>query len=204
MTILYVETNFLMSIATGRDLEAHVLSESVNPRFRLVIPGVCYLEAVSTLELERKHTKQFVQGLKQRIGQSRRDLRSAIARVACDQLEQLSLTIRDQIEETESRLLRAIVALSEKAEAIEARPAMIQDGVNKRIIESDLADNLILHSIAHHARENSAEPKAFLSGNTKDFGKDAVQALLRGAGVGKFFTEARSFLDWIHSQSSPD
>lgn len=45
---------------------------------------------------------------------------------------------------------------------------------------------------------------SILSGNTKDFGKDAVKALFRGAGVGKFFTEARSFLDWIHSQSSPD
>jgi hypothetical protein len=204
MTILYVETNFLMSIATGRDPEASLLLRSADRTFRLVLPGVCYLEAASTLESERKRTKQFVQMLAQRTQQSRRDLVWPHARLICDQQEALILSVRDEFAEIERRLLAAIVELSDRADVIGAEPPIVRDGVSQTIIENDLADNLILHSILHHARSAQADEKAFLSGNTKDFGKDEVKTLLREAGVTRYFSKARPFLDWVDSQPTPD
>jgi hypothetical protein len=41
---LYVETNFLVGISTGRDVAASLL-EVPTTAIQLVIPGMCFLEA---------------------------------------------------------------------------------------------------------------------------------------------------------------
>jgi hypothetical protein len=202
MTILYVETNFIMSIATGRDPDASLLLSSANRKFHIVLPSVCYLEAISTLESERKRNNQFRGTLEQRIAQSRRDVVWPDARLTCAQLEQASQIVLDEFNEIERRLLSTILELSDRAEAIEASPTIVRDGVNQRIIAGDLADNLILHSIVHHARSAPADVRAFLSGNTKDFGKEDARTFLQDAGVTKFFSKSRPFLDWVDSQST--
>ena len=40
--ILYLETNFLMSIAKGQDAEAGILLRSTPETVRLAIPSICY------------------------------------------------------------------------------------------------------------------------------------------------------------------
>ncbi|MBD3563129.1 hypothetical protein H6S82_30450, partial [Planktothrix sp. FACHB-1355] len=48
-----------MSIATGRDPEASTLLLSTPASVRLVIPSVCYMEALSALDADLKARRRF-------------------------------------------------------------------------------------------------------------------------------------------------
>lgn len=63
-------------------------------------------------------------------------------------------------------------------------------------------DNLILLCILNHAKSHTQGIKVFLSGNTKDFGKQEVQEALRNAWISKYFTRTQQFLGWLQSQNS--
>ena len=47
MVVLYIETNFLMSVAKGQDPQADSLLQNTPSSVRLAIPGICYMEALS-------------------------------------------------------------------------------------------------------------------------------------------------------------
>ncbi len=60
-------------------------------------------------------------------------------------------------------------------------------------------DNLILQCIASHANHHPNDQKSFVSGNTKDFGKQEVQEVLNSAKI-KYFSNTKNFLSWLQSQ----
>lgn len=64
MVIVYVETNFLMSIATGRDLQAVSLLKDRVFSAHMAIPSICCMEALSVLEDELKRRNRFASELK--------------------------------------------------------------------------------------------------------------------------------------------
>jgi hypothetical protein len=200
MTILYLETNFLLSIATGRDPDAETLLADDLPSLRIVIPGVCYMEAVSVIEAMRKDLNQFVGVLEQRIAQVKRDSVSSHAAPALFHLQRSVSEVVDQFGEVEQRLLLAMTALFARAESIELRPEAIRDGVGRRVIPNDLADNLVLHCVGHHALGNPQEEKVLLTGNTKDFGKTEVIDFLKGCGIDPTFSRMAPFLGWFRSR----
>jgi hypothetical protein len=201
MAILYVETNFLMSIAMGRDIEAATLLSSPSPSLKIVMPGICYMEALSTLESERRATYQFVEVLKARGQQAQRDLISTHARSLVLHLGQARAAVGDQLNVVEERLFQAMSDLAKAVEVIEPDRVVIEASIRHRLIEDDLTDNLILHCVLHHAARNPGEERALLSENTPDFGKEDVRRMLRGADV-KFFSKAKLFLDWLGAQPS--
>lgn len=47
MVTLYVETNFLMAIAQGRD-SLDIILNNYDPSLNIVIPDICFIEALST------------------------------------------------------------------------------------------------------------------------------------------------------------
>lgn len=53
--ILYIETNFLMGIAKGQDPQAQNLLLNTPTSIAIVIPSICYVEALTTLEQEEKY-----------------------------------------------------------------------------------------------------------------------------------------------------
>ena len=57
--ILYVETNFPMSIATGRDPQANTLLLNTPASVRIAIPSTCFMEALSALEADQKYRRRF-------------------------------------------------------------------------------------------------------------------------------------------------
>jgi hypothetical protein len=68
----------------------------------------------------------------------------------------------------------------------------------RTILIEDPTDNLILHCVLAHARQHPSELKAFLSGNSRDFGMSAVRGALDQAGV-KYLTKTEDFLGWYGS-----
>jgi len=57
--ILYVETNFLMSVAMGRETRGDDLLAAVSTSLRVVIPSGCYMESFSAFEDEQKRRYWF-------------------------------------------------------------------------------------------------------------------------------------------------
>lgn len=86
--ILYVETNFLMSVATGREANGNDLLAAITADFRVVIPSGCYMESFSAFEDEQKRRNGFKNELDQQIAPLRRDITSANAASLLANLEQ--------------------------------------------------------------------------------------------------------------------
>jgi len=79
---------------------------------------------------------------------------------------------------------------------------MLQASLKTRLIEKDPTDNLILHCILAHASLHPTEVKVFLSGNTRDFGTQEVQAALHNASVNLYFARTQDLLGWLRAQSN--
>jgi rRNA-processing protein FCF1 len=52
--IVYVETNFLMSVAMGREARGDELLAAVSVSLRVAIPSGCYMESFSAFDDERR------------------------------------------------------------------------------------------------------------------------------------------------------
>ena len=77
--IVYVETNFLMSVAMGREARGNELLAAVSASVRVAIPSGCDMESFSAFEDDQKRRKGFQAELDRQIGQLRRDTTSANA-----------------------------------------------------------------------------------------------------------------------------
>ena len=202
MAILYIETNFLMSIATGRDPQASTLLMQTPASVKLTIPSICYMESFSALEDEVKRHNYFKQQLDNQISEANRDLTSQHARSLFLNLDRARTDYERRLDDIDLRLRESINQLSQKAEMIALTANLIQESLNATIIVQDPTDNLILHCILSHARLHPTETKAFLSGNIKEFRQiPEVQDALQQAGVEKYFSRTEDFLGWLQSQS---
>ena len=202
MAILYIETNFLMSIATGREAEAIMLLRDLLSSVQLVIPSICYMESLSALEDEVKRHNKFKEQLSRQISETKRDVTSEQVASLSFHLEESLIYYRNRIDEIKFRLREAIYIVSQKAEMIVLNTEIIEASLNTTIIGKDPTDNLILHCILSHARLRPTETKVFLSGNVKEFRKlPEVQDALLEAGITKYFSRTEDFLGWLQSQS---
>ncbi|MEW5861639.1 MAG: PIN domain-containing protein [Cyanobacteriota bacterium] len=200
MVILYVETNFLMSIATGRDSQANTLLENATASVQIAIPSICCMESLSALEDEIKRRNRFMNELNIQISQLQRDLTSSHAQSLLSHLEQSLIENEALLNDVENRLFQALDHLNTKAEIIPLNGDMLQESLDTRFINKDPTDNLILHCILNHARLHPTDRKVFLSANVKEFNQPEVQAALQDAGVVKYLTRTQDFLGWLESQ----
>jgi len=202
VAILYIETNFLMSIVTGREAEAIMLLRDLSSSVQLVIPSICYMESLSALGDELKRQNYFKEQLSRQISETKRDVTSEQVASLSFHLEESLIYYRNRIDEIKFRLREAIYMLSRNAEMIVLNTEIIEASLNTTIIGKDPTDNLILHCILSHARLRPTETKVFLSGNVKEFRKlPEVQDALREAGITKYFSRTEDFLGWLQSQS---
>lgn len=196
MTTLYVETNLLVGVATGRVPDLDRLLSHVGNGFGIAIPGVCFFESLSWMEGEGKRRTQFDRLLDEQIGQLKRDQVSGLARSLYASLSKARAENRDLLKSINSRLFRAIEDVSRVATVI-GIDASILDRCRSLPLIDELTDNLILHSILGHALAFPGEEKLFLSGNTADFGGVDVRRTLREAGIPEYFTETEKLLGWL-------
>ncbi|MCL1473662.1 PIN domain-containing protein [Argonema antarcticum] len=197
--ILYVETNFLLSIAKGQDPEAPDLLLNPPSSVNIAIPSICYMEALSALAEDLKYRKRFGDELRVRLKDAERNLTSAYAQSLAFHLKEAVNRNEKLIEEIEARLLLSLNQLATKAEIIELTADMLRESLQTKRIQ-ERTDNLILHCILGHARSHTTGVKVFLSGNTRDFGTLVVQQALRDAGVSDYFSRTQDFQGWLRSQ----
>lgn len=202
MVRLYIETNFLMSIATGRDPQAYNLLSTPPSSVRIAIPSICCMEALSALEDELKRRNRFENDLNLQISQLRRDVTSPYAQSLLFHVRQSLVENRGLLNDVKERLFQALDQLTAQAEIIALTSDMLQASLNTAFFEKEPTDNLILYSILQDVRLHPTEVKVFLSGNVKEFGTLEVQQALSDAGVEQYFRATQSFLGWLNSQST--
>jgi len=194
---LYIETNFLMSIATGRDDLAFQLLENPPASVKIAIPSICCLEALSALEDEIKRRNRFENELNLQISQLRRDKTSLFAKSLLSLLEQSLSENRGFVNDIEFRLFQAMAKVAETAEIIELTNNILRESLSTKIITKEPTDNLIIHAILEDAKINPTETKVFLSGNIKEFG--TIQDLLNQGGITRYFTNCQEFFSWFNN-----
>jgi hypothetical protein len=191
-----------MSIVMGRDPLAESLLDAVSPSFRLAIPSICYMEALSAIRHELWVRECFQDEMDRQIVQLERNRTSPHATTLLTHLnpclaanDSLSTALKDHFDRTLNRLCQT-------AEFLELSAPIVGASLSGAYVD-DPTDNLIVCSIIDHARGRAAETKAFLSGDTKDFGSESVRTAFRNVGIDKNFTEAKNVLGWLKSLSNP-
>jgi PIN domain len=196
--ILYVETNFLMSVAMGREARGDDLLAAVTASVRVAIPSGCYMESFSAFEDEQKRRNWFRAELDKQIGQLRRDTTSANAGTLLRLLEESRIANDELSNDVQARLFQLVERAAGVLEPIPETAAIIQSAVGSMIIP-DPTDNLILYSILDHARRFPGALKALLTDNTNDFGTQDVHAALATVGIEKHFRSVTNLLGWLGS-----
>ncbi|MBX6313394.1 MAG: hypothetical protein IRY99_10835 [Isosphaeraceae bacterium] len=198
---LYIETNFAISITKGQDSGAVALLSARPDVIQLVVPSVCFMEAFSVFESERKQRRKFLAELGPYAREARRDSTSAHAQALLFHLEQANIEGEGVLNDIRVRLYQALDQLVAQAEIIPLGPQVIRDSLTNSLLNGP-TDNLILHCILDHARAAAPGPKAFVSANRHDYDQpDAAQALT-AVGI-RFFARVESALGWLGSQAAP-
>ncbi|MEA5617802.1 PIN domain-containing protein [Cronbergia sp. UHCC 0137] len=208
MIILYIETNFLMAIAKGQDSQAENLISNPPNSIRILIPNICYIEAISVFKIEKQARRSFAEEINKKINEARRDLTSSHAQSFCRYSEQAIIENQSLLNDIELRLANAIDRGNAKTRSIYLENDILQDNCRSiltqpetLLIRNDIMDNLILQCILIHASSRPETEKVFISNNTKDFGKPEVREALRNAGI-RYFTMTQNFLEWFNSRLS--
>ncbi|MDF5720463.1 MAG: PIN domain-containing protein [Rhizonema sp. PD37] len=197
--ILYIETNFLMSIAKGQDLQAEYLLKNTPNSVRLAMPSLCFAEALTTLEQEGKYSRDFLNKLDMQISEAERDKSSENARLLFLQLEQSKISFFERMNDIKKRFDDSFNKLFILAEIIELTSEILEESSIINLLEKHIVDKFILACIIYHARLHPSEKKIFLSSNSKEFGQREVIDLLQNAGI-RYFNKTQNFLGWLQSQ----
>lgn len=190
-----------MSIAKGQDSQAENLLENTPTSVRLAVPSICYVEALTTLEQEEKYSKDFLRRLDIQINEAARDKTSQNAQLVRTLLDQARVSFNIRKNDIEQRFYSVFNQLSTKAEMITLNTSILQESLNRPILEKHVMDKVILECIVHHARLHPNEIKVFLSSNSKEFGKREVTEVLRETDV-QYFSNTQNLLGWLQPQSN--
>jgi hypothetical protein len=209
VTILYIETNFLIAIAKGQDAQAEILISQPPPSVRIFIPNICYIEAISVFKIEKQARESFSKEMEKKIIEARRDLSSNYALSLCRNLEQAIIDNQSLLNDIENRMSRAIDQRITQIESIYLENNILQNICQSMLtqpetllIKNDIMDNVILQCIFEHSNRCYPQAiKAFISGNSRDFDQPEVREALRNAGI-RYFTNTQHFLSWLNSRSS--
>ncbi|MEH1937482.1 MAG: PIN domain-containing protein [Nostoc sp.] len=199
--ILYVETNFLMSIAKGQDELAENFLQNIPISVSLVIPSICYVESLATLEQEDKYNEDFIRRLDIQVNEAARDKTSQNAQLVVNYFKQAKISFLQRKNDTETRFYTGLTQLFSKAEEIPLTTEIIHENRVRNILEKHFMDKFIIECIVHHARLHPDEIKIFLSANSKEFGRREVIEVLRDSGI-QYFNKTQNFLGWLESQSN--
>lgn len=204
----YFETNFLMGTATGRDSASHRLLGLPPHRVTLCLPEMCIMEALSALEDEQKRRNRFGNEIKLQASEAERNRTSPNAALLLTALLSARLSNQNLLNDIIGQMNQVVAQLLNQrsplagAELLSIQPAYLPDAFVQTGLPPEIpnqpTDTLILRIVCADALRFPEEPKAFLSGNTRDFNNDEVRGFLTNCGV-RYFSTADAFLGWLDS-----
>ena len=197
MATVYAETNLLVGVARGQDLDAAGLLSLPAPH-RLAVPAICVMEAMSAFQrLQSDHNafwgRNGVMG--QRGRELGRDLTSPAAAAAIRHVEQARVATEQVFVDVRSRLTAAIDAVAGRADLIATDPAVVLQSL-RSVYLVQFTDNLILHTILSDAAGRPGA-KLLVTGNSNDFEDPDVVRLLAAVGVDGPCRTAADAVRWL-------
>jgi hypothetical protein len=209
VAIVYIETNFLLGMNLGQDPDAiTVLDEAArDPSLQLVIPGVCFMEALSAFKEIIHERANLKLKIDREIRELERNKTSPIAKQLLEQLNQSTITYLDYTKDLKLDFQSTIRRVGRITRMIALTKVNLRKGFAGILVDSKhdyliLPDNLIVQCILEDARRHPVKTKAFFSGNSTDFDKPRVREALRQAGIEKYFTASGNALGWYRSLPS--
>jgi hypothetical protein len=190
-----------MSIAKGQDELAENFLQNTPTSVSLVIPSICYVESLATLEQEDKYNQDFIRRLDIQVNEAARDETSQNAKLVVNYLKQAKISFLQRTNDIEKRFYIALKQLLVKAEEIPLTTEIINGSLARNILEKHLMDKFVMECIIHHTRLHPDEIKIFLSANSNEFGRREVIEVLRNSGI-QYFNKTQNFLGWLQSQSN--
>ena len=204
MTVrLYIETNFLMSYATGRDSKTTQIFEQCPINVERVLPTCCLMEALATLEAEQKRYHRQIELYRQGVQEAERHVGLPGSTRLASHLREVITHATTAFAGFRSRLFEIIDRFSDgsSVQLLNTNPGRLLSGFE--ISESlDPTDQLILTTILDDARLYPAAAKILLTENRRCFFDDVVvwQAL-QSAGLQRYFARPANFLEWYETQA---
>ena len=130
--IVYVETNFLMSVAMGREARGDDLLAALSVSVRVAIPSGCYMESFSAFEDEQKRRNWFGAELDKQIVQLRRDTTSLNAGTLLGRLEESRIANDQLLNDVQARMFQLVDRAAGILEPILETPAIIHSAMTER------------------------------------------------------------------------
>jgi len=201
---LYLETNFLLSHANGRDLATSRLIEGRFSQLQIAIPRCCVMEALTSLEGERRRINNMAGQNQALFGELGRNLVSPHAAELVALLQSSEPVWKAGLEFFEDRLSEAIRWLSDPSLVA----CLVTNPVNLAGLllglgstNLDPTDHLILTMILDDAQQYTAATKVLLTENRRCFhDNQRVRQSLQQAGI-QYFAHASKFLEWYEARA---
>lgn len=188
---LYLETNFLLGVATGR-YDVGTLAAATPAGVGLAIPRSCFMESFVAVEAVIARRRRFSRLLKRWSDKLRTELLLPPVPAIVSQLESARFEQDALAAEVWRRLLDGIERLVAVAVVVDEPTGVLTRSLREPLIEQP-TDNLILHAILGHAAAHPAASEALLTENAKDFRRtDEVKNALRAAGIALHGTYANA------------
>lgn len=167
------------------------------------------MEATATIRARVKEWKALYERLMRERKELERNAVSESSRRLLDPFLEASVVSLIYIDGLTVDFRQAARRVASNATLIPMSREAIGDGFSDLLVPDRrhpdlvLPDNLILHCILDHAKKHAGTAKAFLSGNSLEFGRDEVKQALRSSGIDKYFTDAKNAVGWLRSRPAP-
>ena len=179
--LLYLETNFLLGLATGR-YELDSFLGGIPNSGGIAVPHSCFMESLAAIEGTTARRRRLTGLLKRRISKLTTELFLPRTRRVVASLEAARQENEALINDAEQRLSDAIDRLVRGAVVIAESPDLIAESNRDRLLRQP-TDNFILHTILRHAQTIPDVAKGFLTENRRDFASPEASGLLKTARI---------------------
>ncbi|MDY6803347.1 MAG: PIN domain-containing protein [Cyanobacteriota bacterium] len=198
--ILYLETNFLLAMAKGRNGSMEEILQTSTENVTIAIPSICLMESLVAWEKEEKRSQSFSQKVKIEISEAKRNVRCEDARYVAESLEKSLISYNNLLLDLDKRFKNVFEILKNRAELIHPKIENLQSTLNEpRLTQKwERRDDFILQCILDHASSNQDKTKAFFSENSKQFRQSAVRDVLTEKGI-RYFSNSSNLQSWLQS-----
>ncbi|WP_437953261.1 hypothetical protein WME98_23165 [Sorangium sp. So ce296] len=199
--ILYVETHWILSCVQAEEWEATDLLRlrPDHAALSVYLPAFCIAEAIARFRTIERSANEFRD---QQLKKRRHDVRS----IQHGEAKRLIAALENAIEEQDRLIGVLSYEFDHFIEAIFASDVALipenHDAVKRahgyvRSLDMSRGDAIVLGTIVEHAARQSEPRKAFVSGNSKDFGpRTAACRELEGQGI-RGFSRVSDALGWL-------
>ncbi|MGK7901382.1 MAG: PIN domain-containing protein [Hormoscilla sp.] len=198
--ILYLETNFIMAIAKGRDGLVENILQNPPDDLTIAIPSICLMESLVAWEREQKRSQSFRQAVAIEINEAKRNQLLQDSQSVVDFLQQSINAYEKLLVDLENRFKNVFEIFKNQVELIHPKIEDIQLIFAQPLLKNskERRDDFILRCILDHAQANSEETKAFFSENIKPFGQSDVRESFREVGI-TYFSKIENLQGWLSS-----